>query len=187
LRFAGCSPAIFIRGSKTKAVTNKMFNKEDIKNAAQNMVRHKQTIAVAESVTAGFLQAAFASADNASLFFQGGITTYNIKQKYTHLHIHLEHAIACNCVSEQLAAEMAVSVCKLFSTDWGIGITGYASPIPEQHMEKLFACFAIAFKKNIVLTKTIDTGIKPAYEVQVEYVNAVIAQFLEVATMTKIV
>jgi nicotinamide-nucleotide amidase len=164
-----------------------MFNKKNIKNLARNLFYKKQTIAVAESVTAGYLQAALASAENASFFFQGGITAYNIKQKYTHLHIQLEHAIACNCVSEQLAAEMAVSVCKLFSTDWGIAITGYASPIPEQHMEKLFACFAIAFKKNIVLTKTIEADIKPTCQVQVEYVNAVIEQLLEVMEMATII
>jgi nicotinamide-nucleotide amidase len=164
-----------------------MFDKETIKNVAQNLVQRKQTIAVAESVTAGYLQAALASADNASLFFQGGITAYNIKQKYTHLHIRLEHAIACNCVSEQLAGEMAVAACKLFSTDWGIGITGYASPIPEQHMEKLFACFAIAFKRNIIVCKTFETSIKTPLEVQLEYVDAVMTQLLEVIEKTAII
>jgi nicotinamide-nucleotide amidase len=165
----------------------KMFNKENIKNLARNLVNRKQTIAVAESVTAGYLQAALAAAENATLFFQGGITAYNIKQKYSHLHINLEHAIACNCVSEQLAEEMAIAVSKLFSTDWGIGITGYASPIPEQHIEKLFACFAITFKKNTIITKTIETSVKAPEQVQWEYVNAVIEQLLELTGMTMIV
>ena len=80
-----------------------MFDKQTLQAVADHLSRHHQTIAVAESVTAGFLQAALASAENASTFFQGGITAYNIHQKYAHLHVDLPHAIVCNCVSGQVA------------------------------------------------------------------------------------
>ncbi len=46
--------------------------------------RHEH-LAIAESVTSGFLQAAFSTAQDASLFFEGGITTYNIDQEERHL------------------------------------------------------------------------------------------------------
>ena len=43
------------------------------------------TLVVAESVTAGNLQALIASVSGASAYFEGGITTYNLEQKVTHL------------------------------------------------------------------------------------------------------
>jgi PncC family amidohydrolase len=157
-----------------------MFNKKDIQQLADQLLNARQTIAVAESVTAGLLQNAMAAAERASEFFEGGITAYNINQKYAHLHINLEHAIACNCVSEQVAAEMATGVAKTFKSDWGIGITGYASPIPGHDMKELFACFAIANHDNIILAKTITCPVKEPLKVQLEYVNQVINEMISV-------
>jgi PncC family amidohydrolase len=102
-----------------------------------------QTIAVAESVTSGELQSQFSTAKNAMQFFQGGITAYNITQKVRHLGIDPVHAMSCNCVSEIVSAEMSKSVIKLFNSDWGIGVTGYASPVPEKKIDELFAFVSI--------------------------------------------
>ncbi len=118
------------------------------------MQRH-ETIAVAESVTAGQLQTSLSLAEKAMEFFQGGITVYNIGQKTKHLAIEPIHAIAHNCVSEKIASEMAKSVTMLFNSDWGIGITGYASPVPEKNIEELFACFAICFRDKVTTFQTI--------------------------------
>lgn len=63
-------------------------------------IKANETVAVAESVTAGLLQLAFSSADFATKYFQGGITVYNIGQKSRHLLIDPIHAIECNCVSK---------------------------------------------------------------------------------------
>src|SRR3954466_4454845 len=90
------------------------------------LTNRKEKIAVAESVTAGDIQAAFSLSENALQFFEGGITVYNLQQKVRHLQINAENAKACNCVSEQTAAEMATGVSALFAVDWGISITGYA-------------------------------------------------------------
>ena len=157
-----------------------MFYKKDIQQLADLLLKTHQTIAVAESVTAGLLQNAIASAERASEFFEGGITAYNITQKYVHFHVNLEHAISCNCVSEQVATEMALGVHKTFKSDWGIGITGYASPIPGHDMKELFACFAIANHENIVLAKTITCPVKEPLKVQQKYVNQVIKEMLGV-------
>lgn len=154
------------------------FDKELIQKVADELRKKKHTIATAESVTAGLLQAALASAEYASEIFQGGITTYNINQKYRHLHIDLNHAIGCNCVSEQIAGEMALAVTKLFDCDWGIAITGYAAPIPEAKLEDLYACFAVAFRDKIVLTKTVRACKEKAEDVQIEYVNMVLREML---------
>jgi nicotinamide mononucleotide (NMN) deamidase PncC len=51
---------------------------------------------------------------------------------------------------------MALHVNKLFSSDWGIAITGYASPVPEKKQFDLFAFYAIAFKDEILVKGKMD-------------------------------
>ncbi len=129
-----------------------------------------ETIAAAESVTSGLLQFALSGAENAVNFYQGGITTYNLGQKSRHLLIEPVHALSCNCVSEKIAGDMALNVCRLFTSDWGIGITGYASPVPESG-NKLFAWFAIACRGKIVMTRKIDAKKDEPAKIQQLYVN----------------
>ena len=81
-----------------------MLYDENLVNTIKDILcQRKQTIAVAESVTAGHLQAALSSAVEASHFFQGGITAYNLGQKCRHLQVNPISAEGCNCVSEEVA------------------------------------------------------------------------------------
>ena len=141
------------------------------------MLKKNQTLAVAESVTSGHLQAAFSLADGATDFFQGGITAYNLGQKARHLKVDPIHALYSNCVSDRIAEEMALQALSLFSSDWAIAITGYAAPIPELDIRNLFAYYSIAFKNKIVLSKKITAGNVGIYEVQVFYTETVLKEF----------
>ena len=156
-----------------------MFNKTVLQEIADILFRKHDTVAVAESVTAGLLQSAFASANNATVFFQGGITAYNAKQKYTHLHVDVLHAVSCNCVSESIAAEMAMGASRSFLSDWGIGITGYASPLPGHDMDPLYAFYAINFKDEIVKVGEIMAEPAEPFQVQLKYVNSILLGFLD--------
>lgn len=60
---------------------------------------------------------------------------------------------------------MALSVCSMFSSDWGIGITGYATPVPESG-NKVYAYFAIARKGNIIAADKIAAGTEDPFRVQ---------------------
>ena len=126
-----------------------LIDDEVLNNIKDIFINRNETLALAESVTCGILQTAFGSVPDASLFFQGGITVYNLGQKTRHLHINSIHAEACNCVSDTVAMEMAVGVCSLFSSHWGIAVTGYATVDPEIKMDQPFAHFAIAHMGNI--------------------------------------
>src|SRR5688500_4156368 len=108
-----------------------MYNIKQIAAIKDYMLTHHQTLAVAESVTSGHLQAAISLANGATEFFQGGITAYNLGQKSRHLKIEPISASACNCVSEKITEEMAIHALELFSSDWALATTGYAAPIPE--------------------------------------------------------
>lgn len=125
------------------------FALTDINNIRDILIGQKQTLAVAESVTAGFLQSAFSMVPNARDYFHGGITAYNLGQKVKHLSVDAIHAQHCDCVSDKVAVTMALNVTTLFASDWGIAITGYASPMPEKEQYNLFAWYGIAFRNEI--------------------------------------
>ncbi len=156
-----------------------MFKDEIIQKIKDILIERKQTIAAAESVTSGFLQAAFSTAENASQFFQGGLTAYNVGQKCRHLDIDPVHALACDCVSEKMATDMALSVAKLFTSDWGIGITGYATSVPESG-DRLFAFVSITCGNEVKVSKQIEPeeSKEQGVPVQLLYVNTVMDELL---------
>jgi len=154
-----------------------MYDGQVINSIKELLLKRRQTIAVAESVTAGHLQVALASAENASQFFQGGITAYNLGQKSRHLKIEPIHAEGCNCVSDKVAIDMANEITRLFSCDWGIAITGYAAPVPEHAVDELFAYYAISFQQKLLVVKKIKAEKNDPMKVQVFYVNNIITDF----------
>lgn len=147
-------------------------------------IGHHQTISVAESVTTGLIQSAIGGIPDASQFYQGGITAYNLGQKYRHLLIEPIHALSCNCVSDKIAGQMALNVCTLFNSEWGIGITGYAVPVPESG-DKIFAHYAIAANGKIILTAKITSSLTQPLDVQLFYVNKVLKQLALVTNKIK--
>jgi nicotinamide-nucleotide amidase len=153
-----------------------LYNKPVVENIGRKILSGKLTIAVAESVTSGHLQAALSLAPDASGFFQGGITAYNIGQKCRHLLIEPTHALEFDCVSERIAADMATAVARLFSSDYGIGITGYATLKPEAGINELFAYIAIVFRGDMLVAERIGAEVLDSLDVQVYYVNRVLEQ-----------
>lgn len=133
------------------------------------LLKKKCTIAVAESVTSGNIQVSFSLARNAISFFQGGITAYNIGQKCRHRSVEPSHAIECNCVSKRVSNEMAPGVAKMFTSDIGVSITGYASPVPEQGISELFAFVSVSKKGKIITSKKIHASAATPYNVQLFY------------------
>ncbi len=84
------------------------------------------TLAAAESVTCGRVQARVGEVSGASDFFLGGITAYNLEQKVRHLGVERAGAGACGCVSAEVAAQMAGGAAALFGADVGVATTGWA-------------------------------------------------------------
>lgn len=151
-----------------------LFDKKLLGIIGTKLRDKKQSIAIAESVTGGLLQAAFSNIDKASFFFQGGITAYNIGQKCRHLLIEPLHAIECNCVSEKIAQEMSKNVCNLFLSDYGIGITGYAATLPEKNITRLFTFYAVSLKDKILESGKITADTEEGLTTQLFYCNSVL-------------
>lgn len=157
-----------------------MYNQEYIDHVKDYLLASRQTVAVAESVTSGHLQAALSLAKDASQFFQGGITAYNLGQKCRHLHVEPTHALSCDCVSVTIADRMAIEVTSMFLSDWGIGITGYASPVPGKAEGKLFAYYSIAFRGTRIKSAFIETPEREPLKVQAFFTNEVMRELANV-------
>jgi len=108
------------------------------------LARPRLTLAVAESLTSGRLQALVGSVSGASTFFLGGITAYSLEEKVRHLGVDRAEAEAVNCVSSRVAEQMACGACRLFGSDLGVSTTGYAEPYPDGRVETPFAWWGLA-------------------------------------------
>ncbi|WP_297820110.1 CinA family protein [Segetibacter sp.] len=156
-----------------------IYNEETINAVKDMLVKNEETIAVAESVTAGHLQAAFSAGIDASKYFQGGITTYNLGQKARHLHVDPILCNKVNCVAQKIADTMAIEVANMFSSNYGVGITGYASMVRECEDEGLFAYFSLAYNGKVMVSGKITSPEKHPYQVQVDYAKKVIQEIFE--------
>jgi len=157
----------------------KLFNDDVLKSIRDSLIEKGETIAVAESVTCGLLQFAMSNTMDTVDFFEGGMTVYNPNQKFRHLNIEPTHAIAVNCVSDQVATELAQNVRLKFDSDYGIGITGYASAVPESE-NKLFAYFAITHESRVLYAGRLDAEPQEGIGVPLFYVSEVLKKLAEV-------
>jgi nicotinamide-nucleotide amidase len=105
------------------------------------------TLAVAESLTCGRLQARIGAISGASEFFLGGVTAYSLDQKVRHLGVDPGMAAAVNSVSAAVAEQMAAGACTLFGSDLGVATTGYAEPSPQWKVAAPFAWWGLARRR----------------------------------------
>jgi nicotinamide-nucleotide amidase len=114
------------------------------------------TLAVAESVTCGRLQARVGMISGASEFFAGGVTAYSLRQKVELLGVNEKRAAPLNCVSRGIAEQMARGVCRLFGTRVGVATTGYAEPAPDWDVADPFAWWAVAIRGFTMASGHVD-------------------------------
>jgi nicotinamide-nucleotide amidase len=108
----------------------------------------RRTIAVAESLTSGRVQALIGAASGASDYFVGGITAYSLDQKVKHLGVDRAAARKVNSVSAEVAEQMARGACLLFGSDLAVATTGYAEPAPAYDVVTPFAWWALAERRK---------------------------------------
>lgn len=128
------------------------------------------TLAVAESITSGQVQARIAAASGSSEYFLGGVTAYSLAQKVALLGVGRAAAKRVNCVSAAVAEQMACGVCRLFGSDLGVATTGYAEPAPSEGVRTPFAWWAVARRgrngKFILRHGRVECPGEPRVEVQ---------------------
>lgn len=101
------------------------------------------SVAAAESLTCGHVQALIGAVSGASNYFRGGLSAYSLDQKVRHLGVDRAAAEACHCVSQTVAEQMARGACALFGADLAVATTGYAEADPAAGVKVPHAWWAV--------------------------------------------
>jgi nicotinamide-nucleotide amidase len=120
--------------------------RDDLKQGMSAKLR--LTLAIAESVTCGQVQARIGAISGASNFFLGGITAYTLDEKVRHLGVGRAAARRVNSGSPGVAPQRAKGACVLFGSDLGLATTGYAEPSPGDGVTDPFAWWALAHRRR---------------------------------------
>ena len=147
------------------------------------------TLAVAESLTAGQLQARIAAVSGASDYFLGGVTAYTLEQKVKLLGVNRAHAKTVDCVSQRVAVEMAVGVAKLFGADLAVATTGYAEPAPKKKVRTPHAWWALCHRHRsgaaVMLSGLIEVPGADRGTVQARVADAVLQELVRYLRETR--
>ncbi|MCZ2826835.1 MULTISPECIES: CinA family protein [unclassified Modestobacter] len=89
-----------------------------------------ETVAAAESLTAGLFCATLAAVPGASATLRGGVVAYATDLKTTLAGVAPELLATSGPVSEPAAAALAEGIRSRCAATWGVGLTGVAGPDP---------------------------------------------------------
>jgi nicotinamide-nucleotide amidase len=117
-----------------------------------------ETVAVAESITAGGLGHALTYTPGASAVFLGGIIAYSNEVKSDFLGVAPTLIEEFSVVSEEVANAMAEGVRKKFGTTWGIATTGIAGPGDYQGIPEGTVWVSISGPINQSIQLQLDSG-----------------------------
>ncbi|GAY17457.1 CinA family protein [Mycobacterium sp. shizuoka-1] len=90
-----------------------------------------QTVATAESLTAGLLAATLAGVPGASAVLRGGLVTYTVETKIALAGVPRALLDEFGPVAAPTAAALAEGAKARCAATWGVGLTGVAGPEPH--------------------------------------------------------
>ncbi|MBN1493248.1 MAG: competence/damage-inducible protein A [Candidatus Omnitrophica bacterium] len=105
------------------------YDNDSLPEVVLNAFRQKsKTLGVAESCTGGLIAKTITDIAGASRVFKGGVVTYSNDSKSGILNIPEGAIKKYGAVSGYVARSLARGACRVFSADYGLGITGIAGP-----------------------------------------------------------
>jgi PncC family amidohydrolase len=117
----------------------------------------KETVAVAESSTAGLVSAALLAVPGASAYFVGGAVVYTLKARRAMLEIPDSAFAGIRGITEPAAAVFARAAREGLGVTWAVGEIGAAGPTGSRYGDPAgHSCIAIAGPVERALT--IETG-----------------------------
>jgi len=124
----------------------------------QLLTKHKMTLATAESCTGGKIAQIITSIPGSSQYFKGSIVSYAKEIKINVLDVPKEIIEKYTVVSAEVAEAMALQICKIMDTDFGIGITGNAGPTKDDTDKEIGAVFIAIATPNYVIVEEFNFG-----------------------------
>jgi nicotinamide-nucleotide amidase len=104
---------------------------DDARGLIADLTVRRQTVATAESLTAGLLAATLAGVPGASLVLRGGLVTYTEATKIALAGVPRQVLAQVGPVSVPTARALAVGAQQRCAATWGVGLTGVAGPDPQ--------------------------------------------------------
>ena len=133
---------------------------EELEEVVGRLLRlHKNTLAVAESCTGGFLGHRLTNIPGSSDYFLLSMVVYSNEAKIYHLGISEELIEQHGAVSSQVAAAMAVGIREKIHSSLGLAITGIAGPdggTPEKPVGLVYT--ALAWDNGTDVVKNLFLG-----------------------------
>jgi nicotinamide-nucleotide amidase len=104
---------------------------DEARGLVADLTARRQTVATAESLTAGLLTATLAGVPGASAVLLGGLVTYTEATKIALAGVAPEVLADVGPVAAPTARALAVGARQRCSATWGVGLTGVAGPEPH--------------------------------------------------------
>jgi nicotinamide-nucleotide amidase len=104
---------------------------DDARGLVADLTVRRQTIATAESLTAGLLAATLAGVPGASSVLRGGLISYTEATKIALAGVPRQVLAQVGPVSAPTARALAVGAQQRCDATWGVGLTGVAGPDPH--------------------------------------------------------
>lgn len=99
------------------------------------LTRRGQTVATAESLTAGLVCATLTRVPGASAVLRGGLVVYATDLKHSLADVDDAVLAEHGAVHPEVAAQLAEGARRRCGADWGLGLTGVAGPDPQDGVE----------------------------------------------------
>jgi len=100
-------------------------------NVVELLKAREQTVATAESLTAGLLCATIVDTPGASAVVRGGLIVYATELKHELAGVDQQLLDEHGAVQPEVALQLAGGARARCGADWGIGFTGVAGPGPQ--------------------------------------------------------
>jgi len=129
------------------------------------LAERRQTLALAESCTGGYIAHRVTNVPGASAIFTAGLVTYSNAAKQRFLGVRPETLEKHGAVSEAIAREMAEGARRAAQTDYAISVTGIAGPgggTPEKPVGTVF--IALASPKETRAWRRFNPGERLAFK-----------------------
>lgn len=144
----------------------------DVSQLVERLAQAGQTVAAAESLTAGLVTATLTEVAGASQVVRGGVTVYHCDLKTSVAGVDPALLARGGPVQAEVAGQLARGAARLFGATWGIGTTGVAGPGPADGHEAGTVFVAVAGPDGVHVRELALTGDRAA--VRVATVTAVL-------------
>ena len=123
----------------------------------QALKDRKETVAVAESSSAGLISAALLGVPGASAYYLGGAVVYTGKARMVLMDLPREAVAGMRSASEPYALLLARTARERFGATWGLSETGAAGPTGNGYGDAAgHTCIAVS--GPVEMAMTIETG-----------------------------